>query len=254
MDAARAFKRDLVEPVIVNRIFFCGDPHGHFERIIEAVHAHRPSAIVLLGDVQPKEPLEQALKPILDLTEIWWIPGNHDTDSDADYDNLFGSALADRNLHGRVVEVAGVRIAGLGGIFRGQIWPPPGQPRYPSADAFLAQCGKGNRWRGGLPRKHRSSIFPNDYDALLQEKADVLVTHEAPSCHPHGFQAIDDLAASLGVRMAYHGHHHEHIEYGEKEVRRLGFKPFGVAYCCIRDEKGAPYPPLSSPREEGSEG
>jgi hypothetical protein len=57
---------------------------------------------------------------------------------------------------------AGVRIAGLGGIFRGQIWHAPGPPRYPSADAFIAQSGKGNRWRGGLPRKHRSSIFPID--------------------------------------------------------------------------------------------
>lgn len=231
-------KGGLVEPAIVKRIFFCGDPHGHFQHIIEAVHAHRPAAVVLLGDLQPQEPLELALKPILDLTEVWWIHGNHDTDSDADYDNLFSSALADHNLHGRVVEVAGVRIAGLGGIFRGQVWSATDQPRYPSAEAFLARCGKGNRWRGGLPRKHRSSIFPSDYDALLQEKADMLVSHEAPSSHPHGFQAIDDLAVSLGVRMAYHGHHHEHIKYSEEEARRLGFKPFGVAYCEIRDEQG----------------
>jgi hypothetical protein len=222
----------------VNRIFFCGDPHGHFEHIHEAVHAHRPAAIVLLGDVQAQEPLESALRPILDRTEVWWIHGNHDTDSDADYDNLFGSSLADRNLHGRVVEVAGVRIAGLGGIFRGQVWPAPGQARYPSAEAFVAQCGKGNRWRDGLPRKHRSSIFPSDYNALLQKKADVLVTHEAPSCHPHGFHAIDDLAVGLGVRMAYHGHHHEHIDYDEDETQRLGFRPFAVAYCEIRDELG----------------
>jgi metallophosphoesterase superfamily enzyme len=68
---------------IVSRIFFCGDPHGHLEHIHSAVREHRPAAIVLLGDVQTQEPLEQALKPILDLTEVWWIPGNHDTDSDA---------------------------------------------------------------------------------------------------------------------------------------------------------------------------
>lgn len=222
----------------MNRIFFCGDPHGHFEHIIEAVHARSPVAIVLLGDVQAPEPLEVALRPIIDLTEVWWIHGNHDTDHDADYDNLFGSSLADRNLHGRVVEVAGVRIAGLGGIFRGQVWAPPDQPRCPSAEAFLARCGKGNRWRGGLPRKHRSSIFPSDYGTLLQSKADVLVTHEAPSCHPHGFQAIDDLALCLSVAKAYHGHHHEHVEYNEGEAQRLGFWPFGVGYGEIRDELG----------------
>lgn len=199
---------------------------------------HRPAAVVLLGDVQAQQPLEAVLRPILDITEIWWIHGNHDTDSDADYDNLFGSTLADRNLHGRVVEIDGVRIAGLGGIFRGQVWHAPDPPRFPSPDAFVAQCGKGNRWRGGLPRKHRSSIFPSDYDALLQEKADVLVTHEAPSSHPHGFQAIDDLAASLGVQKAFHGHHHEHVDYSEGDVQKLGFRPFGVGYGEIRDNFG----------------
>jgi Calcineurin-like phosphoesterase len=51
VDAARAFERGSVEPVTVNRIFFCGDLHGHFEHIIEAVHAYRPAAVVLLSDV-----------------------------------------------------------------------------------------------------------------------------------------------------------------------------------------------------------
>jgi hypothetical protein len=222
----------------VDRILFCGDPHGHFEHIIDAVLAHRPAAVVLLGDVQVREPLEMALGPILDRTKVWWIHGNHDTDSDADYENLFDSSLGNRNLHGRVVEIAGVRIAGLGGIFRRQVWWAPDKPSYASAEAFLAQCGKGNRWRGGLPRKHRSSIFPSDYYSLLREKADILVTHEAPSCHPHGFVAIDELAAGLGVQMAYHGHHHEHTDYSDEEFTRLGFRPFGVAYGEIRDEQG----------------
>lgn len=236
MDGSRSVGE--VEVVVVKRIFFCGDTHGQFGHIIRAVQAHRPASIVLLGDVQPQEPLEVVLRPILGLSEVWWIHGNHDTDSDADYDHLFGSALADQNLHGRVVEIAGVRIAGLGGIFRGQVWPAPGPPRYRSAGEFLAQCGKGNHWRGSLPRKHRSSIFPSDYYSLLREKADILVTHEAPSCHPHGFVAIDELAGGLGVQSAYHGHHHEHTEYGDEEIDRLGFRPFGVAYGEIRDELG----------------
>ena len=43
----------------------------------------------------------------------------------------------------------------------------------------MARCGKGNRWRDGLPRKHRSSIFPEDYFRLESLHADILVTHEA---------------------------------------------------------------------------
>ncbi|MGZ5802336.1 MAG: metallophosphoesterase family protein, partial [Burkholderiaceae bacterium] len=50
------------------------------------------------------------------------IPGNHDTDETRHYDHLFGSTLADRNLHGRIETIAGVRIAGLGGVFRTKVW------------------------------------------------------------------------------------------------------------------------------------
>jgi predicted phosphodiesterase len=221
----------------MGRIFFAGDTHGNFEHIIQAVHQHRPAAVVFLGDLQPQRPLEQELQPILDLTEIWWIHGNHDTDSDADYDNLFQSALADRNLHGRVVEIAGMRIAGLGGVFRGQVWIPPDEIRHETPEAYTALCGKGNHWRGSLPRKHRSSIFPTDYARLVSERADILVTHEAPSSHPHGFDAIDELARSLSADKLFHGHHHDRLDYSEHR-ESLGFAAFGVGFCGITDQDG----------------
>ena len=176
-----------------NGILFCGDTHGNFEHIIEAVNAHAPAAIVLLGDVQAQKPLEQELAEILDKIEIWFIHGNHDTDTDTDYQNLWGSDLAHRNLHGRVVEVAGVRIAGLGGIFREQIWSPPTEPAYHTEAEFLRRQRSDSRWREDIARKHRSSIFPDDYKRLACERADVLVTHEAPGIHPFGFGALDEL-------------------------------------------------------------
>nr|WP_230411588.1 metallophosphoesterase [Collimonas humicola] len=187
--------------------------------------------------LQPQQVLDHVLAEILDLTDIWWIHGNHDTDSDADYDHLFCSTLADRNLHGRVVEIAGVRIAGLGGIFRGQVWTPPSQFAFETPEDFAARCGKGNLWRGGLPRKHRSSIFPCDYFRLAGERADILVTHEAPSCHPHGFAQIDELARSLGVRATFHGHHHDRLDYSSQH-ERLEFDVYGVGFCGITDEDG----------------
>ena len=224
------------------QIFFCGDTHSNFGHVLDLVNKHRPAAIVFLGDLQAQAPLQEALYPILDLTEIWWIHGNHDTDSDADYDNLFGSTLADRNLHGRVVDIAGRRIAGLGGIFRGQIWMPGADPRpeernFESSADFLQQCGKGNRWRDGLPRKHRSSIFPAEYDALATQRADILVTHEAPSCHPQRFKAIDDLARAMRVQKAYHGHHHDRIDYS-REWGSLSFQAIGVGFCGVTDQDG----------------
>lgn len=218
-------------------ILFCGDPHGRFDHIIDAVHEHRPAAIVLLGDLQAPKPLEQVLAPILDQTDIWFIHGNHDTDSDADYDNLFGSALADRNLHGRIVEIDGLRVAGLGGVFRGQVWGPPAMWNAETPDDYVARCGQGNWWRGGLPRRHRSSIFPVDYFALGGKTADVLVTHEAPSVHRHGFDAIDELARSLKVSKTFHGHHHDCLDY-QRAWKRVGFEAWGVGHCGITDLAG----------------
>lgn len=209
-------------------IWFCGDPHGQFGHIVSAVQQHRPDAIVLLGDIEASQPLEHKLAAIVDLTEIWWIPGNHDTDNEASYDNLFGSALADRNLHGRVANVAGVRIAGLGGVFRGAIWSPPLDPTWPSASEYLARCGKGNRWRGGLPLRHRSTIFPDVVEHLAAERADVLVTHEAPGWHPYGWPALDDLAACLGVALHVHGHQHDSLPYGSLLAQSIPYRPIGV--------------------------
>jgi len=221
----------------MGQIFFCGDVHGRFDHVIDAVREHKPAAVVFLGDQQAKCPLEEELGDILNMTDIWWIHGNHDTDSDADYDNLFESALADRNLHGRVVEIAGLRIAGLGGVFRGQVWMPPEQPRFESAAAYVARCGKGNLWRGGLPRKHHSSIFPDEYLRLASMRADVLVTHEAPSFHPHGFAAIDELANKLGAHTAFHGHHHDLCNYGD-ECAQLSLAAHGVGLRGISDQDG----------------
>jgi len=218
-------------------ILFCGDNHGHFEHIIAAVNAYAPAAIVLLGDVQAQNPLEQELAEILDKTQVWFIPGNHDTDSDADHDNLWGSALAHRNLHGRVVEIAGVRIAGLGGIFREQIWSPPMAPAYNTEAEFLCRKGADSRWRDGIERKHRSSIFPADYARLALERADVLVTHEAPGVHPYGFGALDELATSLHAHTTFHGHHHDRLDYSS-DWESMGRRVFGVGFCGITSLDG----------------
>ncbi len=209
------------------KIFFCGDPHGEFGFINEAVERYHPDAVVILGDLQPQDDIEKVLGPALALTQVWWIPGNHDTDTEECYDRLWHGVLASRNLHGRVGNVAGIRIAGLGGVFRGQIWMPDLEPNYRSAQAFVKRSPRSNLWRGGLPRRHRSSIFPSVYEGLARQKADVLVTHEAAGCHHKGFCAIDRLAKSLNVRWLFHGHQHEDHVYGQYKgmtVRAVGYR------------------------------
>jgi calcineurin-like phosphoesterase family protein len=87
------------------------------------------------------------------------------------------------------------------------------------------------RWRGGLPLRHRSSIFPDEYEHLTRQRADILVTHEGLGGHPHGWKALDQLAASLHVEVAIHGHLHQTIDYvadGRLEAS-AGYQAFGVA-------------------------
>ena len=218
-------------------IYFFGDTHGNFEHVLHTVEQDRPDAVVFLGDLQAQRPLEVELAPILGMTKVWFIHGNHDTDSDTDYDNLFGSALADRNLHGRVVDVDGLRIAGLGGVFHAQVWAPPDDLLHENPKSLIASCSKGDRWRGGMPRKHHSTIFPEHYFKLVGQRADIVVTHEAPSAHPHGFEAIDELARSLRAVKVFHGHHHDCLDYSDDHAR-LGFEAFGVGFCGITDAQG----------------
>ncbi len=207
----------------MSNIFFCGDPHGNFESVVEAVKQHRPDAIVLLGDMTPEQPLHVELAEIIGLTEIHWIHGNHDCDEEHFYDNLFGSKLAGGNLHGRLITIGGIRIAGMGGVFREKIWSDKGA-LYDSPQAYLKSCGKGNRWRGGLPLRQQASIFPSEVLTLSKCRADVLVTHEAPAMHQHGSRALTQLAKRLGVKAAFHGHHHEDIVYPDGVWRGVGLQ------------------------------
>jgi len=216
-------------------ILFGGDPHGNFTSIIRAVETYSPSAVILLGDFDLKQPLEDELKAILDKTEVWFIPGNHDGDQDRLYDNLFASKLGDRNLHGRVTTIDGKRVAGLGGVFREKIWMPPHQPKFRSQKHLLSTCKKNERWRNGIPRKHHVSIFWQEYETLWDEYADILVTHEAPSCHRYGFSELDDLAQALGAKKVFHGHHHE--EYSRK-ICAGRIVVHGVGKAGVSDEHG----------------
>jgi hypothetical protein len=64
-----------------------------------------------------------------------------------------------------------------------------------------------SKFRNWLPLRHWSSIFLEDYESLLNPaRADILITHEAPSSHSRGFSEVDELASVLGARWILHGH------------------------------------------------
>lgn len=240
-------------------ILMLGDVHGNFRHVERVVDEHRPAAVIFLGDIEAKEPLHEILKGVMDKTEVYWIPGNHDTDNRGNWNNLYWSELDDRNLHGRVVEIDGVRVAGLGGIFREEIWYPDPATSPAHYDSYFeyeerSEAGRiiaSRKGRNpyephdpdrvlismGKLLKHRSSIFYRDWFDLYGQQADILVTHEAPSCHPNGFSVIDDLARSMHVKFAFHGHHHDRLNY-EKDWDRLEFQAHGVGFCGVTDQWG----------------
>lgn len=265
-------RREIVDQKL---IWMLGDVHGNFDHVLETVRSsgERPVALIFLGDLQCPAPFSECVNDIEAAgIACWAIPGNHDTDSAEEYRNLFEDPLFQaRNLHGRVVEIAGIRVAGLGGVFRGEIWyPRPSEnadavdePVFRSYDEFRRDLQKkqGLKRRvtrmeggqvqvvpdriGGWPdesrngrlRKHKSSLFHEDYMNLYGQAADILVTHEAPSCHPHGFREIDALAQSLRVKFLFHGHQHDSLNY-RNHFERLGFAAYGVGLMGITDMFG----------------
>jgi predicted phosphodiesterase len=198
-------------------IVIAGDPHGNFPPILRACTVLDPGTLILLGDCELRVPLHHVLASLFNLGwQIYWIIGNKDAETDTVFDNLAGDH-PEGDIGGRVIEVAGMRIAGLGGVFKPRIWYPradrPGAeiepPSFNTRRDFFESLDPKEHWRGGLPLWHRDSIFPEDFARLARQRFDVLISHEAPSCHRHGFEAIDRLAEVGAARLIVHGHHHE---------------------------------------------
>jgi predicted phosphodiesterase len=193
-------------------VAFFGDPHGNFRPVRETLRSHRPAHSIFLGDFDLDRPLDIELSDLASGgSSIFFIHGNHDADRESWHDFAFKSSLADNNLTARVTDLDGVKVAGLGGVFHADVWHPQnadGRRKFLTRNDYLAAYSR-SAWRGGLPLRHRSTIFPEDFNSLATLEADILVTHEAPSAHRYGHSEIDDLAEVLGVKVIIHGHHHQ---------------------------------------------
>lgn len=235
-------------------IWILGDNHGVFEHVMKTVKTsgERPAAVVFLGDLECPVPFSDCVADIEAAgIQSWVIPGNHDTDTRENFINLYGDQLfQERNLNARVVEIAGLRIAGLGGIFREKIWDPDCEEMPAIRNwrelAVAQNTKRPKRLRIDQPtveqiaadsvlRKHSSTIFYDDWFRLYGQQADILVTHEAPDCHEYGYKAITALAQSLKVKFAFHGHMHDDRRY---ESTDKGFQAISVGFMGITDQYG----------------
>ena len=220
-------------------IVFVGDPHGRWQMIEAGVAALPvlPRAAILLGDIECDEPLDVLATPFLRRgIAVFWIAGNHDFDGGIGmWANLTDPQCNPMThagaLHCRVIDIGGVRVAGLSGTFRAPIWHPPAPPRCRSrAELADALPGIGAGWRSGDLALLSSSlagtaIWPDDLERLACLRADILVAHEAPGSHPAGFAAIEQLGRRMGAALLVHGHHH--VTY--RAMAEDGLRVLGVA-------------------------
>ena len=242
-------------------IVFIGDIHQQWDSVERGLAAldPLPDAAILLGDIQCDRPLDELARPLLDRAiDVHWIFGNHDNDGGPEmWANL---VEPDRNprtrrgaLHARIVEIAGIRIAGLGGTFRPRIWEPPNPPRVHRRaqlpDDLADLRGWSDEHIGALIHSlSATAIWPEDYDDLAGQRADILVTHEAPRSHPAGNAALDELARAMGASLVVHGHHH--VSY--RAVARDGLRAMGVAAAWGATIDGELLWPGEPPRQLGS--
>ena len=212
-------------------VLFAGDPHGKFHHINRAGTELRASVVVLLGYMEAQRPLDQELQPLLDAQiPVYWIAGNHDSDKESSLVNLLDSKLAANNIDGRVVVLPdGRRLAGLAGVFRASVWYPslPTPPNFRNRTEHAKATPRQDRWRDSVHLRHWTSIYPEELDKLADLRADILVTHQAPGYHNHGFEILDDLARSIGAAVTVHGHEHDSLDSSDRWAQQ-GFKSYGA--------------------------
>ena len=154
----------------------------------EAFREMAPDVVVACGDL-PADYLGSLAA--VTAKRVLYVLGNHDAETAAPGDCI--------HLDGQVVEVAGLRLAGLGGSHRYR----PGPNQY-------SQSEMEKRCRGLLRRAARKGRV----DGRL---FDVLVTHAPPqgvgddddNCHT-GFAAFHPLVRRAAPRLLVHGHIHRY--------------------------------------------
>ncbi len=187
-------------------MWFCGDIHGYIKHIVRTLvrtsKNELPTHVIYLGDQDLERPFDDYLLP---MARKWpavshaYILGNHDCDSWEKYEFLTSSKIA-QSLDGKVTSLNGIRIAGLGGVFIDRVWYPPEAPRLASAAAALMRGAF--QYRGGQrpSSQYLSAIYPETVDQITKQQADILLTHEAPGCHPsYGHEILSDVARSMAL-------------------------------------------------------
>jgi Calcineurin-like phosphoesterase len=231
-------------PVDVDKVLGAlGDIHGDFESVRRIQARHTDVAFWLcVGDVADDG---GAYEPFA--SPVYFIKGNNDG-----YDAIADGRLP-ANVHflenGRLHEIGGARVAGLGGTFA------PSWYETPAAD--LPHPRKGTPRATAQADKRRHFVREEVIACQGLERVDVFLSHEAPRPYFVGGRSggrgmdagktpINEVLATMKPRLHLFGHHHRFSEQDRQGVRSVGLDLVSQSYLVI-DGESLTYQLVSSP-------
>jgi Icc-related predicted phosphoesterase len=204
-----------------------GDLHGAFEAL-DRVMALEPavSAWLSVGDVAGAAgEYPSPARP------FYFIKGNNE---DFDVIARLAAGPPEGNLrflpNGVLVDVCGVRVAGLGGTFA-PTW-------FETAPSDLPPAGV----RGARDDKRRHLVRAEAQACAAIPHLDILLTHEAPRPYwagtgrrrnDAGKAVINEVLAASRPRVHFFGHHHRYSEAVREGVPSIGLAPAGEGYVIV---------------------
>jgi Icc-related predicted phosphoesterase len=202
-----------------------GDIHGDFESARRIMERHREVPFWLcVGDVAGAGGEYESLP-----APLYWIKGNNEN-----FD-LIAAAEFPAGLqylsNGRMLEIMGVRIAGLGGTFAPTV--------YQLAAADLPHPRKASERATALADRRRHFVREEVEACKALQNIDVFLSHEAPKPFKagRGIQAgkdqVNEVLAAMKPRLHLFGHHHRFEAFPVGGVRSVCLDLVGKSYLLV---------------------
>jgi Icc-related predicted phosphoesterase len=207
-----------------------GDIHGDFDSVrrIQRKHSDIPFWLCV-GDVADAEGRYEPFD-----APVYWIKGNNEN-----FDRIASGQLP-ANLHyvpnARLLEIGGVRVAGLGGTFAPTWYDTPAEA--------LPHPRKGTAKATELADKRRHFVREEVAACQAMRDVDVLLTHEAARpFYPGGAGSkrgmdagktpVNEILAAMKPRLHLFGHHHRFSEQERQGVKSVGMDLVSRSYLLI---------------------
>jgi predicted phosphodiesterase len=203
-----------------------GDIHGDFESASRIMERHREVPFWLcVGDVATADGRYEPLP-----APLHWIKGNNEN-----FDAIAAGALPE-GLHylenGRLLELSGLRIAGLGGTLAPTM--------YELASADLPHPKKSAAKATELADRRRHFVHEEVQACKRLGPLDIFLSHEAPRPFKvsRGIDAgktpVNEVLAAVKPRLHLFGHHHRFTELSVSGVRSICLDLIGISYLLIQ--------------------